>query len=570
MIAGACTAGEVTPAADAPGTPNQPGPNQPGPNQPGPADEPSPARAAGEDATQRADNTGSPTPSPQALNSCWSATPAEGPTALAWEDVTDALGLTAPLTGMHAHAAAWADVNGDGSYEVFVGTFADRRPEVYAERGADGPSPDRLLRSDGSGFVIDGAFAEVFGRSSGVAFADFDGDGDLDLVVSRNGDGPPSAVYEFTDDRFVEVADAGLPQAIGGRSVVPLHLDGDGRLDLVLVEDRYVGGQSRLLRNVGGLRFTDTSREWGFPSDVHGLGVSAGDVSGDGLTDVFISGSNRLFVGTGEGVREVDASVFDWPPVGSEDDVAGSAMGDVDGDGRLDIVVGHHFNSTLQRGVPQPVRLFLNRSNGGDPVFMDVTERAGLTPLLTKAPHVEFADVDNDGLTDIVTSASAEDGTVPAVFRQVGRNPDGVPQFNAPDGLGHPQYWVAAPTVDVDRDGRLDVFAVEWEPSLPSVLFANRTASANWLEIAAPFSDGWGPGTRFDAYRTGASGDPNSLLASAEVTAAQGYASGTPGVVHIGLGAIEAVDLIVTPPLGGPETTVSGLAANQRIDLGGC
>ena len=499
-------------------------------------------------------------------HACWTSAPQLGPAAPTWEDVTATLGLEAPLLGMHAHAAAWADADGDGGLEGFVGTFADRRAEIYAVRGAEGPSPDRVVRSESGVFAVDGGFEQVFGRSSGVAFADLDLDGDLDLVVSRNGDGPASGVYEFTDGSFSEVPDAGLPVGIGGRSVAPVHLDGDGLLDLVLVEDRFLGGQTRLLRNLGGLRFDEAGDEWGMPTDVSGLGVSTGDVSGDGVTDVFISGSNRLFVGTGDGVREVNASVFDWPPVGNEDDVAGSAMGDVDGDGRLDIVVGHHFNSTLQRGVGQPVRLFLNQTDDGEPVFMEVTDEAGLPPLLTKAPHVEFADINNDGLLDIVTSASAESGTVPAVFLQSGRNGDGVPTFESPAGLGHPQYWVAAPTVDFDRDGRLDVFAVEWEPTLPSVAFANRTGSGNWIEIDAPAAAGWGPGTRIDVYPAGGP----ERLATLEVTAAQGYASGTPGIGHVGLGTVDAVDIVVTAPLDATQTVLSEVAANQRLRLGGC
>ena len=119
----------------------------------------------------------------------------------------------------------------------------------------------------------------------------------------------------------------------------------------------------------------------------------------------------------------------------------------------------------------------------GDPTFEDVTEEAGLVGLPTKAPHVEIADVDNDGWPDIVTTASADDGTRPAVFRHEGLI-DGVPRFAAPAGLGAPQYWVAGPMTDVDRDGRLDILLVEWNPALPSLLLRNTSESGNWLEVS--------------------------------------------------------------------------------------
>ena len=169
-----------------------------------------------------------------------------------------------------------------------------------------------------------------------------------------------------------------------------------------------------------------------------------------------------------------------------------------------------------------------------------------------------------------MTSASAGDGTIPAVFRNEGIDGD-VPRFSTPAGLGSAQYWVTAPTADVDRDGRLDILAIEWEPSLASILFANRSASGNWLEVSYPAAAGGGPGTRIWAYATGAAGDPSSLVASGEFVAAQGYAAGSPATVHLGLGDIHEVDLVVAPPAGGRSMTVTGVGANRRIELpAGC
>jgi hypothetical protein len=214
--------------------------------------------------------------------------------------------------------------------------------------------------------------------------------------------------------------------------------------------------------------------------------------------------------------------------------------------------------------------LYLNRSRDGELVLEDVTERAGLIGLPTKAPHVEFVDLDNDGLVDILTSASAADGTLPAVFRNTGIV-DGIPVFEPPAGLGSPQYWVAMPTADVDRDGRVDTLAIEWESALPSPFFRNISASGHWIEVSVDHTLGGGPGTRVWVYESGAAGDVSRLLGMREITVTQGYSAGNEPVAHFGLGEITEVDVVVSPPGGGEPIVVSALSADQHVRLpNGC
>jgi len=506
-----------------------------------------------------AESTATPAATGEAGLTCWTAETSGDTGAVSLIDVIDSVGLVDPLTGMHGHAAIWSDVNGDNIADLFVGTFADRESEIYQERGADGPSPDRLLLGEPDGFSVDASLPEAYSRSSGGVGADLDNDGDLDMVVSRNVKEPqpgqvPTQVLENVDGALQVVEDSGIPNDHGGRSVGVLDYDQDGRYDLFVVEDQYAGGSSALFRNDGDLRFTDVTTDVGIPEGVHGLGVAVADFDDDGLADIFVAGSNRLFLSDGAGsFSEGDSSVFEWETYGNEDIVAGASVADVNRDGLLDLAIGHHYNSTVDFGEEVPVRLYLNQGEGQ---FRDVTAEAGLTPLPTKAPHVELNDFNNDGWPDLLTSASAGDG--PALFVHQGLD-DGVPRFDTPSGLGDHQYWVAAPSADYDRDGRLDVFLVEWEPSLPSLLLRNETESGYWLEVSVGSEHGWGLGWRVEVL------DGDTVIGAREITVTQGYSAGVLPIAHFGLGDVGEVDVRLTPRGDEEPVLIESVAGNQHI-----
>lgn len=503
------------------------------------------------------------------VTACYSAPRAGAGGGVGFRDATEERGLVEPLTGMYSHAVAPGDVNGDGWTDLFVGHFADRPADVYRERGATGPAPDRLLLGGPEGFHVDETFPEMRGRTSGAAFADFDGDGDLDLALSRNVSDntqvgrTPSVVLRNDGGRFVEARE--LDDRRGGRSLGVFDYDADGRLDLFLVEDRFAVGSSALYRNTGDLEFADVTEDVGLPAGVDGLGVAATDLDGDRRPDLFVAGSNRLFVNVdGERFREVDNDVFRWPTFGDEDDVAGVATGDFDGDGRVDLVVGQHYNSTLDGDRSVSVRLYANEGDAvGQPRFRDVTDAAGLVGLPTKAPHVEVVDFDADGRLDILTTASADEGRKPAVFRGLGVE-SGVPRFATPDGLGSDQYWVTGATDDFDRDGRLDVFLVDYEPARPSRLLAGDTDAGHWLAVGVGGSGTRGIGSRVEVFPAGALGDDAQRMGERVITAATGFAAGSAPVARFGLGDATAVDVRVHPP-GGEPIDLPELDADQLV-----
>ena len=498
---------------------------------------------------------------------CWQATPADNFEGR-FVDATADLGLVEPLLGMRAHAAAWGDVNGDGRPDLVVGTFAGADGATFAVRGALGPAPDRLLFANSRNFEVAEEFLDEPARTSGAAFADLDNDSDVDLVLSRypRDRAPgPSLILENSGGQLVERQSPGLPSAIAGRSIGVLDYDRDGLLDLLMVSDPRGDADSKLLRNLGNLEFEDVTTS-SFVEGVFGLGIGIADVNLDFLPDVFVGGSNRLFLGTDGALREVEgiADEFEWEKFGPEDDVAGVAIGDLNRDGFPDIVLGHHFNSTLDQGRSVPIRVYLHAGVDGSDglVYRDVTDQTGLPGIPTKAPHVEIADMDNDGWPDLVTTASA--GQDPAVFFHRGLEA-GIPLFSSPDALGSAQYWVTGPTLDVDRDGRLDIFLAEWDPALPSRLLLNKGSAGNWLSLEFT-NPGRGIGNKVSIFQPGSEFQLGGLMRATEVSATVGYTAGTAGIAHFGIGNLNAVDVQIETPTGEVEQVLA-MAANQHVRL---
>jgi tetratricopeptide (TPR) repeat protein len=211
-------------------------------------------------------------------------------------DVTKAAGLT-ELTS--TQAAVWVDINNDGWVDLFVGNETGSA-ELFLNKG-DGTFQDISLDSgvagDGSAF------------SKGVAAADYDGDGYIDLYVSNlNGDN--ILFHNNHNNTFTDVTrKAGVPGGGRGFATWFFDYDNDGLPDLFTtsyftsVEETvrtYLGAPHntttlKLYKNLGNGTFRDVTIETGLDKVYMPMGANFGDVDNDGYLDLYLGTGNPSF-----------------------------------------------------------------------------------------------------------------------------------------------------------------------------------------------------------------------------------------------------------------------------------
>jgi tetratricopeptide (TPR) repeat protein len=304
-----------------------------------------------------------------------------------FEDVSAEAGLAGPVEW--PTSAAWADLDGDGDLDLYVCHYLkwdEENPRSCVNEETGQPTycepllfeavPDRLFRNDDGRFVDVTSEAGIVGRDGrglGVAAADLNGDRLVDLYVANDMTG--NFLYLNRGGlRFEEVgelagvasnADGGYQAGMG---IACGDVDGDGQPDLAVTN--FYGEGTTLYRNLGGGLFADASAEFGMASSRYllGFGVAFLDANNDGHLDLASANGmvndsrplypyampTQLLLG-GSGGRFTDVtdragSAWRTPRVSR-----GLAVGDLDNDGWLDVIV-----------VPQdgPLACFRNRTSG--------------------------------------------------------------------------------------------------------------------------------------------------------------------------------------------------------------
>jgi hypothetical protein len=450
---------------------------------------------------------------------------------------------------------AWADIDGDGDLDYFVG---------FRER------PNRLYRNDNGSFRDVAAALGVADHQEtrAAAWGDFNADGRADLYVGFADPKLAAKVYrnEGNGKRFVDVA-AEIGLALNGvsRQAAWIDYDGDGDLDFFAA---FRDGANRLFRNdlhptthsprrgdPGGGRFTDVTVETGIGDTRRTVSAVWWDFDRDGDLDVFTAnqegdanGLYRQHQGRFEDVA-VAAGVAGTPRPKADGGV-GPSLADFDLDGDFDLFVANYGPSALYR-------------QDAAAQFVDVARDTAID-LRGHGVTSAWGDVDNDGLPELyVANFLAGQPFYRDAFFINGRRfvealPDTFLKHDATHGVRF---------VDFDRDGRLDLSLTNNDPAGGGHPLWRNTAVMRGRSLAIDVTDRNARRTRAGSevrlFRSGT----RTLVSAGLVDSGSGYCSQSEMPVHLGIASAwsGSVDVEIVTLLGGSRHTsiVRGIDPDQ-------
>ena len=457
------------------------------------------------------------------------------------------------------------DFDGDGDLDLMASSW-------------DLEDPIRYFRNEGDGSFADAtADLGLDGITGGIQTvqADYDNDGDVDVLVLRGGwlrtDGhhPNSLLRNNGDGHFSDVTwSSGIFSQHPTQTAAWADYDNDGWLDLYVVNESYREDRNpcQLFRNNGDGTFTDVAPSAGLDLVGYAKGVTWIDYDNDGLRDVYVSFlfepnvlmRNEGMVDGAWRFRDVTASAGVAEPVRSFPTWAF----DYDNDGWEDLFVSGYSTFAgdvaaeyLGRETTMTVypRLYRNRGDGG---FDDMTHVAGVRRVMYTM-GCNFGDFDTDGWLDFIVGTGDPDfrGLMP---NRAFRNNDGrgFQEITTAAGFGHLPKGHGVAFGDIDQDGDQDVYEVLGgafiSDEFHNALFLNPGFGHRWivLDLVGSTSNRSALGARVRVH-TQENGQPRQIHRTVSTGASFGASSIR---LEVGLGNAGRIDSIVVAWPSGLES----------------
>lgn len=450
-----------------------------------------------------------------------------------------------PEIRLHGMAAAWADYDGDGRLDLTVSGFNSLW----------------LLHNDGDGrFTRDPRIGDRKGFWTGVAWGDYDHDRRPDLYVCG-----------YLDYNASEADREKSSEQVG--SAVPFTLN----------PSSFTPGTNLLLHQEADGSFRDVARELKMKNpEGRSLGAVWHDFDQDGWLDLYVANDvsdNVFYHNLGNGRFE---DISHPALVADYRSAMGMAVGDYDRDGDDDLHVTHwvaqenalydntwmQFNGGTNTPPPgQPAKYPLR--------FFDLADQRGLGQIAL--PFVgwgtEFADLDQDGWPDLLVANGntlEEDGPYPKRLKAqelfVFWNRQGEFFHNlAPSSpaLSEPHNGRGLATADFDGDGDLDFAVADLGEGVR--LFRNELARGHWLKLrlrsrtATGTTNGFGDGSTATAWLNG--------VPLRRTVGGVSYLSQASHTLHWGLGAATNVARLTVHWHAGETQEFTRLAADTFYEL---
>ena len=448
--------------------------------------------------------------------------------AIQFTDITEAAGIDfVHETGAFGNkwmpetmgsGGGFLDYDSDGLIDIFLVNST-----TWPGQSAKNPAPtSRLYRNLGNNTFEDvtsqsGLELSLYGM--GVAFADFDADGDPDIYLTALGE---NRLLRNDNGSFTDVTQAmrvdgntgDQPAWSTGAAWVDVDRDGwldlfvanyvqwtpetdiyvtrDGKTKSYATPEGYRGESSRLYRNLNGRGFEDITERAGVNNDEgKSLGVAIADFNSDGWADIVVSNDtqpNFLYMNQGDGTF-VDLAIsagIGYDEIGRARAGMGIDVADIENDGQLSIAIGNFSK--------EPLSLYGQLGNGE--LFQDRAGAFRLTrpTLLALTFGLEFVDLDFDGFLDLVTvnghiepeiNAVQQDITFaqpPQVFKNLSGRFEEVSQ-QAGQPFTNPIVGRGVATADIDNDGDLDILITTNGDQAHLLRNELPAESASWIGI---------------------------------------------------------------------------------------